>query len=58
VGNSSSAGSFSLQTFNNLIRSCIIDEWDLAKTARLLKIHVSQVKRKIRSYGLHKGDEG
>lgn len=32
-------------------------DWDLEKTAQLLKIHVSQVKRKIQSYGLRKGDE-
>ena len=31
-------------------------DWDLEKTAQLLKIHVSQVKRKIRLYGLSKGD--
>ncbi len=31
-------------------------DWDLDKTSQLLKIHVSQVKKKIRSYGLHKGN--
>ena len=31
-------------------------DWDLEKTAQLLKIHVSQVKRKIRLYDLRKED--
>ena len=28
--------------------------WDLSKTARLLKISLSQVKRKIKEHGLEK----
>jgi len=30
--------------------------WDLEKTARLLKITLSQVKRKIKEHGLVKAD--
>lgn len=30
--------------------------WDLNKTARLLKISLSQVKRKIREHGLERAD--
>lgn len=30
--------------------------WDLKKTARLLKITLSQVKRKIKEHGLEKVD--
>jgi DNA-binding NtrC family response regulator len=30
--------------------------WDLKKTARLLKITLSQVKRKIKEHGLEKFD--
>ena len=30
--------------------------WDLDKTARLLKISLSQVKRKIKEHGLAKAD--
>ena len=32
--------------------------WDLEKTARLLKITLSQVKRKIKEHGLIKSDGG
>ena len=32
--------------------------WDLDKTARLLKISLSQVKRKIKKHGLTKTDGG
>lgn len=32
--------------------------WDLEKTARLLKITLSQVKRKIKEHGLVKADGG
>lgn len=32
--------------------------WDLGKTARLLKISLSQVKRKIKEHGLVKADGG
>lgn len=30
--------------------------WDLEKTARLLKITLSQVKRKIKEFGLERAD--
>jgi len=30
--------------------------WDLKKTARLLKITLSQVKRKIKAHGLERAD--
>ena len=30
--------------------------WDLQKTSRLLKITLSQVKRKIKEYGLERRD--
>jgi DNA-binding NtrC family response regulator len=30
--------------------------WDLEKTSRLLKITLSQVKRKIKEYGLERAD--
>jgi DNA-binding NtrC family response regulator len=30
--------------------------WDLTKTARLLKITLSQVKRKIKEHGLERAD--
>ena len=30
--------------------------WDLEKTARLLKITLSQVKRKIKEHGLERAD--
>ena len=32
-------------------------DWDLEKTSQLLRIHVSQVKRKIRLYDLRKNDQ-
>ncbi len=32
--------------------------WDLEKSARLLKISLSQVKRKIKEHGLVKADSG
>lgn len=31
--------------------------WDLVKTARLMKVTLSQVKRKIKEFGLERADD-